>query len=214
MFNLGLSNYVLTWGLGSLTYVAYYTIPALPLTLLVYIVVPKLAKKYDRMKLFRIFLGILIAVGIATFFVGYRNWIWYGVFFILRTVMIIACMMMLLTFATDFVEYGNYKTGMRKEGLTFAVQTFATKCMGALAAALTGIALGLIGFNAELPAQSDLTMNWLWILSCFSPMLGIFLGLPFLAKCNYNCSDMQIMADINAGRISREEGESMMSQTY
>jgi len=117
-------------------------------------------------------------------------------------IIILAAMLLLLTFSTDFIEYGHYKTGMRREGITIAFETFTTKLMSAGAAALGGVALSLIRFDATLPEQSPETLKWLWIVACAAPVIGTVLGLPFLMKCDFTSGDMQIMADINGGRIS------------
>jgi sugar (glycoside-pentoside-hexuronide) transporter len=212
--NVPLGTYVLLNCLGSLSYMAYYTLAGIPLILLVYLFIPKLAKKVDRMFLFRLLLGVLIAAGIGQYLAGYSNWIVYGVFYVIRSVVVISAMIMLLTFATDFVEYGQYKTGFRKEAITFSLETFTTKFVGAAAASLAALLLGFIKYNGALEVQTPETIQWLWTLSSFMPMAGIILGLPFLLKCDFKCSDMQIMADINAGKISREEGESKMSRKY
>ncbi|MDR3276487.1 MAG: MFS transporter [Treponema sp.] len=214
LFNIPLGNYVLIHCLGSLTYVAYYTIVSVPLIFLVNILLPKMTKKYDRLMLYRIILGLLIMISLGQFFAGYSNWIVYGVFYVIRYVLVIAAMILIITFATDFVEYGQYKTGFRKESITFSVEAFCLKFVGAGAAALGALMLGLIKYDGILEVQAPETIRWIWILSNFMPIAGIILSLPLFFKCDFKCSDIQIMADINVGKISREDGDTVMSRKY
>ena len=214
MFNIPLSVYVLTNCVpGGLANMAYYTLAGIPFLLGSYLVVPQLAKRFDRLKLFKIMIFVLISAGVSAFFAGYSNAAVYGIFYVLKATLLVGTML-LLTLATDFVEYGNYKTGMRKEGITFAAQTFSSKFVGATAAAMAAVVLGLIKYNGEAAVQSASTLQWLWILSNWLPVAGIVVGLPFLFKVNYRTADIQIMADINTGKISREEGDALMSRKY
>lgn len=47
----------------------------------------------------------------------------------------------------DCVEYGTYKTETRKEGITFALQTFANKLTAAVATIITGGVLTFVGYD-------------------------------------------------------------------
>ena len=64
-------------------------------------------------------------------------------------------MSLLFAFEADAVEYGEYKTGKRTEGATYAIYSFFRKVSQAVAGAVAGYALALGGFVARAPEQSD-----------------------------------------------------------
>jgi len=215
MCNIPLGTYVITNCLpGGLANVAYYTLAGIPFLLGSYVVIPKLAQKFDRLKMFKTLIFTLIGLYIISYFVGYSNAVLFGVFYVARAACVVAAMLLLLTFSTDFVEYGNYKTGMRKEGMTFAAQTFSAKFVYATAAAMAGVVLGFIHYNGELTVQTESTLQWLWLLANAVPVAGTLIGLPFLMKVNYRTKDIQVMANINNGTVTCEEGEAQLSRAY
>jgi GPH family glycoside/pentoside/hexuronide:cation symporter len=77
------------------------------------------------------------------------------------------------TIAPDIIEWDEYHTGKRREGVYTGVWTFSYKTGMGIAIAFAGFALKIIGFDAELPAQSDATLFRLKIL--FGPIPAIFL---------------------------------------
>ena len=69
----------------------------------------------------------------------------------------------------DVVDYDEYLTGERKEGIYFSVWSFARKCAAGLMGGITGFALQLVGFepNVEQTEATQLALR------------GLFGGLPF-----------------------------------
>lgn len=65
-------------------------------------------------------------------------------------------------FTPDCYEYGQYKTGLKMRGVTFAAQTFFTKLNGAIATAVSVFALTLIGFREGegVVQAADLPINY------------------------------------------------------
>lgn len=214
IFMIPLANHVILHGRGSLDYVAIYTAVSIPLLLVVYLTIPIITKKFDRLKLFKGAMISLIFIMTAMYFGGYTNAFVLGFFFVLRNTVFMASVALAVTFAADFVEYGNFITGVRQEGLTFSVNTFAIKVMLAASGALAALVLALIGYDGSLAVQPVESVERLWLASNGVPIIGLLLGLPLLFRCKFKCSDIQIMADINAGKIDREEGEALLSRKY
>ncbi|RJP23529.1 MAG: MFS transporter [Candidatus Abyssobacteria bacterium SURF_5] len=77
------------------------------------------------------------------------------------------------TIAPDIIEWDEYHTGKRREGVYAGVWTFMYKAGIGLALMIVGFALKLIDFNADLPAQSASTLFKLRIL--FGPIPALFL---------------------------------------
>ncbi len=83
-------------------------------------------------------------------------------------------------FTADCVEYGHYKTGIRKEGITFSVQTFSTKLGSAVSAALSLWIIGAYGYDGtidpDIATQSAETLNGIWITTSLIPISGLIIA--------------------------------------
>ena len=77
------------------------------------------------------------------------------------------------TIAPDIIEWDEYHTGERREGVYSGVWTFVYKAGIGLALAFVGLALKVIHFDAELPVQTARTLFGLRML--FGPISAIFL---------------------------------------
>lgn len=209
-----MTYYILTYCFGSYGLLAtMMAIGVLP-TLILYLLVPVITKKVDRMSLYRFFVLTTLALTVVTYFVGYSNFTLYAALAIPKTVLGAVSGLLPYTFAMDCVEFGHYKTGMRKEGVTFAVQTFSNKFTAAISSSLAAFILGLLAYNAALEVQPAEMLNSIWAVAHWVPVAGTLIGLPFLFQFKLKSKDAQIMADINAGHISREEGDVLMSRSY
>lgn len=60
---------------------------------------------------------------------------------------------LMFAFEADAVEYGEYQTGQRTEGATYAIYSFSRKMSQALAASLVGYALAIGRFVPKALAQ-------------------------------------------------------------
>ena len=71
---------------------------------------------------------------------------------------------------------------------------------------------------AELEAlgvqQSAQALNGLWIVYALIPTIGLAVAGVFYLFYKLNDKDVQIMAKCNAGEITREEAESLLSRKY
>ena len=216
MFALGnLFNYVMIEMLGSLSYLAVFVaIGAVP-TLAMFLLIPRITSVVDKMKFFRTGVIISAALSVLLYFVGYGNIIVFGAIAIVRTIIATASGMLTFTFAMDCVEYGHYKTGIRKEGITFSVQTFSNKFVAAVSAALAAFVLELIKYNGRMEGfQTAETLSGLWNAYIWVPVIGTCIALPFLFLYNLRSKDVQVMADVNTGKITREEGDALLTRKY
>ena len=127
--------------------------------------------------------------------------------------------------APDTIEYARYKTGQDCSGIFFALESFVNKAFGGVGGALALFALGLFqwipveasGF-ADLVAQNvsqpDIAITGLWALYTIVPAVGLLLSALTMWLYNLKDSDAALMAQCNAGTISREECEAQLSRTY
>lgn len=82
----------------------------------------------------------------------------------------------------DTVEYGQFRTGHRDDGIVFGLNQFALKCATGIGVGLLGIGLGIVGYvpNAEQTRQAQSGILW---LTFAGPMIGY--GLSMLAISFY-----------------------------
>lgn len=212
--SLTLTNYVMIYCLGGLKYLAIFTAIGVGPLIVLYLLIPRIAQKVDRMTLYKICLISSAVLSVVTYFVGYGNIYAYGALAILRTVIATPSTLLVATFTTDCIEYGHYKTGLRKEGLTFSLQTFANKLNNAVASSLGMALLAVVGYQSGADVQTVSTLSGLWFTANLVPVIGVLLSLPLLHFYKLKGRDAQIMTDINAGLIDRAEGEEKMSRKY
>jgi len=111
------------------------------------------------------------AVTVVMFFAGFFNvglWVLAG------------------TVAPDIIEWDEYHTGKRPEGVFSGVWTFVYKGGIGFALMFLGFALEFIHFDADLPAQTDSTLFGLRML--FGPASAVFLLIGALAFLAYPIS--------------------------
>ncbi|MDR0752399.1 MAG: glycoside-pentoside-hexuronide (GPH):cation symporter [Christensenellaceae bacterium] len=93
----------------------------------------------------------------------------------------------------DSVDYVEWKTGERSEGVTVAFQTLMNKTMQALQIGLVSLALIVIQFKQPLDvngtlvnqAQSSLTLNGFFWIASVLPAIGWVLSLLPMLRFNY-----------------------------
>ena len=97
----------------------------------------------------------------------------------------------------DTIDYGEWKSGIRTDGLVFSASSFGTKVGSGLATALVGWLLAWGGFNAEATVQSEETMTA--ILATFVILPLVCAVLAFILNLLYNLDKKmpQILNDLN-----------------
>lgn len=189
--------------------------------------VPTFIRKMDKMKLFRLCMALSIVLSVVMWIVGYKSFIVFAILSAVRSVPVSIVGIMLFMFTPDCAEYGLYKTGIEAKGITFSIQTFMVKLTAAVSSALPLLILGLksTGWvsvaveNFEQLASSGITqtphaLNVLWFLYVMLPAIGWIVATVIWKFYNLTDKDVQLMADCNTGKISREEAESKLSRKF
>jgi sugar (glycoside-pentoside-hexuronide) transporter len=149
---------------------------ALPVILVVPFL-PVLISRYGKKRLFIGFTALGIAGNLLFYIVGYANLGLVIGLNVLRGIGMGMPMIMLGLFSQDFVEYGNHRTGSRAEGITFSIQTFATKMSQALGAVVGGVLLGTVYGYAPNREQSAETINGIFFMYTLLPGIGMLIAL-------------------------------------
>ena len=186
---------------------------------------PALLKKFAKFQTLFWCNIINIVLGLVIYFTGYENHVLFLVLTCIRTIPMSIVGILAFMFTPDCAEYGQYKSGISAKGITFAIQTFSVKITGAVSSALALFLLGLFQWISveaesfeELAAmniqQSELALNGLWIVYALVPVIGMIISTFFYLGYKLNDKDVQIMAKCNAGEITRQEAESLLSRKY
>lgn len=222
-FTLYVSYYLFNSALFSLLVGAIGTIPQLVISLLL----PKLIRKYDKMKVNRVCLLMYVILSFIMWAIGYGNAVVYIILFTIRSVPLAVVSLEMFMFTPDCAEYGRFKSGTEAKGITFAVQTFMAKLTGSISGALGLFILGLksvgwkvveVGSFQELEqsgvTQTQHALDMLWLIFMLIPAIGGLLSYIVWLFYDLKDKDVQIMIDCNTGKITREEALSKMSKKY
>lgn len=197
-------------------------------SLIAALIVPQLVKKMDKMKLFKICTLLSIALSVVMYIPGYKSLAWFIISTVLRSAPMSAVGVMLFMFTPDCAEYGLYKTGVDAKGITFSIQTFMVKLTAAVSGSFVIFFFGLKFVDwKDVPnaenfkdlaesgiTQSTTALNWLWFLYVIVPAIGYLIAYLIWTRYKMTDKDVQIMADCNTGRITREEAEASLSRKY
>ncbi|MBR5246233.1 MAG: MFS transporter [Clostridia bacterium] len=222
-FTLYVSYYLFNSALFSLLVGAIGTVPQL----LIALWLPKIIRKYDKMKVNQVCLLLYVVLSVLTWALGYGNVALYIVLFTIRSIPLAVLGLEMYMFTPDCAEYGRFKTGTEAKGITFAVQTFMAKLTGSISSALGLFILGLksVGWKVvevssfqELEqsgvTQTPHALNMLWLIFMLIPAIGGLLAFIVWSFYDLRDKDVQVMIDCNTGKITREEAFGLLSKKY
>lgn len=76
----------------------------------------------------------------------------------------------------DTVEYGEWRSSVRDEGIGFGLMQFALKVGSGLGVGLLGFFLTLVGYNAEATSQTPQALEGIKAAAFLAPAIGAALG--------------------------------------
>ncbi|WP_026488559.1 MFS transporter [Butyrivibrio sp. XBB1001] len=180
--------------------------------------IPVLSKKIDKFWLYIACLAIFVFSSVIQFFMGYGSFVALSITMALRGVGLVGYNVLVYMFTPDCVEYGQYVTGVRQEGITFSIQTCVTKLSAALMSSISLLLLALFGFKAinadAVTGIVDETgaygcWNVLTWISAIGPVFAIIiLVLGYKLRDN----SVSLMALCNNGEITRQECDLRISE--
>ena len=77
---------------------------------------------------------------------------------------------------SDCIDYNQYLTGNRQEGIIYGTYSFVRKTGQAFAGFLAGLGLDLVGYNADLAVQSAGTLLGIKFLTLGLPAIGMLIA--------------------------------------
>ena len=168
-------------------------------------IVPRFVARIGKKKTFLIGALGLIVIGTWIFFIPASLPIVVVSFFVFGLFQNLS-MSLLFAFEADAVEYGEYKTGKRTEGATYAIYSFFRKVSQAVAGAVAGYALAFGGFVAKAPEQPDSALLTIRGLVGLGPAIFALLGgLIFLAYPLTDTRFREIVKELHARQGIKED---------
>jgi len=165
---------------------------------------PIAVRRWDKVYIMAFCIVLFSTLSIIQYLIGFQNHLVVLMLMALKFAGYGGFSTLSYLFIPDCIEYGQYKTGERNEGLSFGIQTFITKLDTALVATTTMFILAALGFNAQHITSQGKDAVWfgVTILTAVGPILA----LPFLILF-YKLRDrwVAIISDYNNGCLSREE---------
>ncbi|MDD3360804.1 MAG: glycoside-pentoside-hexuronide (GPH):cation symporter [Hespellia sp.] len=111
----------------------------------------------------------------------------------------------LFAMVADVVDYGEWKTGVRLDGLTNSATSFGMKVGAGLGAALVGWGLAWAAYDGGLAAQTATTVAGIKTIFTMVPAALIVLGIITLFFCNLDKIYPQIAAGLEECRTKKKE---------
>ncbi len=207
-------TYFTKYCIGDVTFESTIMMVAIPFSVILYLIAPLIMKRFDKIKIYRFCMIVVILAYSVLYFAGWQNKVLMVILLVLALDAAIIPSILMSAIPADCVEYGCYKTGIRKEGITFAMQTFTNKFCSSVATAIAGLLLIVIGYKSETGVMTESMQNGLFAGMCWLPVIGQLLGLPLLFKYKLRDKDVQIMADVNSGKMEKEEAEKIFAGRY
>ena len=99
-------------------------------------------------------------------------------------------------FLADVVDYGEYRLGIRNEGVVFSLQTLIVKLTAAFTSLSIGFALDLTGYVPN-QIQSLATQNSIRVLMCVIPAVGMLLAYVVYRR-KYKLNDAYMKKVVSA----------------
>jgi GPH family glycoside/pentoside/hexuronide:cation symporter len=166
----GIGVYFMRDVLGDANLMGIFSIISVLPMLIMMPLVPKLFSLFGKRTTLLYGLAIVVAVKVVMLFFP-TNVAVQLVCTFLGMLTIIPVWVATPTLICDLVDYGDYKRGIRTEGLTTSASSFGTKLGTGVGSVVLGVGLTIGGYDAALPVQPG---------SAITAIIAIMIGLPLL----------------------------------
>ncbi len=140
------------------------------ITPIIMMIFPVLSRKFGTATLLKA--GAVLGVaGYGIRIIGGTNLVTLTVGSLLGGVAILPVTMMINIYMIDTMDYGEWKTGIRVEGMIGSVNSFCSKLGSGVASAMVGLIMGLAGYDGKLAVQSAAANTSIVALFNYVPMV-------------------------------------------
>lgn len=162
---------------------------ALGTTFIVIPIVARLSRKFGKKKAFMICQSISIIgyVMLYFLFVPGKPWL-YIIALPFFSFGIGSLFTIMMSMTADVIDIDELNSGKRREGIFGAIYWWMVKVGFAIAGALSGVIIWLVGFNPDIAASEQVaSVEGLHAFFCFFPTIGTFAAMYIMR--NYNITE-------------------------
>lgn len=210
LINLGpISLYFYTYNMGNpaiQTVVGFFTVPTF---LLGSLAVPKLVKRFNKRDIVLVCMAMSVLLNGLLMFAGYRPPYWA-----LLTVLLLNNIpgsikgVLYWNMVADSVDYAEWKTGFRNDGLVYSIEGCASKIIGAVGAMSTGLIIAAIRFVPNALTQSEQTMKYLfYIPQVVSVVITLLALIPYIFYDLDRKKHQQVLEELRARKEAASAAE-------
>ncbi|WP_206063933.1 MFS transporter [Nonlabens sp. SY33080] len=152
---------------------------ALGTTFLVIPVVARMSKKFGKKKAFMIsqFISIIGYVMLYFLFIPGKPWM-YIIALPFFSFGIGSLFTIMMSMTADVIDIDELNSGKRREGIFGAIYWWMVKVGFAIAGALSGVIIWIVGFEAEIPTvEQQASVDGLHAFFCFFPLIGTLIAM-------------------------------------
>jgi GPH family glycoside/pentoside/hexuronide:cation symporter len=140
----------------------------------------KISTKKSKKYAYNLGIGSFAVVLVLLFFFGEKNIYLTLIFFFLGAAGMATNWLSSWSMVPDTVEYSQWKTGLRREGVIYGAFFFCQKFPAALAAFIVGIVLKYVGYTANIE-QTGQSLMGIRLLLTLIPVGFIIIGIVFIS---------------------------------
>jgi GPH family glycoside/pentoside/hexuronide:cation symporter len=108
----------------------------------------------------------------------------------------------LFAMVADVIDYGDWKFGVRIDGMTYSATSFGMKVGTGLGSAAVGWGLAIGGYNGELATQAGSALTAITALYTWIPLILVIVGIVILVMCNLDKMLPTIQKDLAARKAN------------
>lgn len=160
--------------------------------ILAMLITPLLKKIFSKKQLYNYSLLLGFASHLLMFILGFENMTINYILLFVSGLSLGLNDVITYTLVGDCVDYCEYQTGLRTEGLSFSLHTFTTKLQSAFGLFWIGIILTQVGF-VENAAQSSQTLNGIFSLISLYPAVASLCAIIPMFWFKFSESDHEMI---------------------
>lgn len=146
--------------------------------------------------------GLLLgAAGTPIIMIDPSNWTLVLIGSIIRGIGMAPLIASIFAMLADTIEYGEWKSGVRTEGLVYSAGSFGTKVGLGLGAAMMGWALSFGGYVGGAAEQSASAMTTLTALFVYAPLVLAVIQIIFLWFYKLDKEYPKILEDLQERKV-------------
>jgi len=192
----GALAYYATYVLGDSSLMIWMIVAQSAASLVTLPLIPRLVRRIGKKNAYYVGAVGIVTLGIWVFLMPPTLAVVVPTFFLFGSFQNVS-LSLAFAFQADTVEYGEWRTGRRTEGTTYAVYSFFRKISQAVAGLLVGYALAVGGFSATLATQPESARVAIRAVVGLGPAVFALLGAAiFLAYPLTDTRYRRILAEV------------------